>query len=73
MNITADTTDEEIMAASSQGYAVRYAKTAARFRKELIEKYGEEKGSKIRYAEAFEVGEYGSPLTEELKQKLFPF
>lgn len=73
MNITADTTDEEIMAASSQGYAVRYAKTAARFRKELIEKYGEEKGGKIRYAEAFEVGEYGSPLTEELKQKLFPF
>ena len=73
MNITADTTDEEIEAASSQGYAVRYAKTAARFRKELIEKYGAEKGGKIRYAEAFEVGEYGSPLTEELKQKLFPF
>ena len=73
MNITADTTDEEVMAASSQGYAVRYAKTAARFRRELIEKYGEEKGSKIRYAEAFEVCEYGAPLTEELKQKLFPF
>lgn len=73
MKITDDTTDEEIMSASSQGYAVRFAKIAARFRKELIEKYGEEKGSKIRYAEAFEVGEYGSPLTEELKQKLFPF
>ena len=73
MNITADTTDEEVMAASSQGYAVRFAKTAARFRRELIEKYGEEKGSKIRYAESFEVCEYGAPLTEELKQKLFPF
>ena len=52
---------------------VRYAKTAARFRKELIEKYGEEKGSKVRFAEAFEISEYGSPLTDELKPKLFPF
>ena len=73
MNITADTTDEEIMAASSQGYAVRYAKTAARFRKELIEKYGEEKGRKIRYAEAYEVCEYGEPLTDELKNQWFDF
>ena len=72
MNITADTTDEEVMA-HTRGYAVRYAKTAARFRKELIEKYGQEKGSKVRYAEAFEVSEYGTPLTEELKEKFFPF
>lgn len=72
MNITADTTDEEVMAAK-KGYAVRYAKVAARFRKELIEKYGQEKGSKIRYAEAFQVSEYGSPLTVELKEKLFNF
>lgn len=72
MNITADTTDEEVMAAN-RGYAVRYAKVAARFRKELIAKYGEEKGSKIRYAEAFEVSEYGGQLTPELKEKLFNF
>lgn len=72
MNITSDTADEEVMAANS-GYAVKFAKTAARFRAELIEKYGKEKGSKIRYAEAFEVCEYGAPLTEELKKKLFPF
>ena len=69
MDITENTTDEEIMSAS-RGYAVRFAKTAARFRKELIEKYGE-KGKKIRYAEAFEVCEYGHPLTAELKKKLF--
>ena len=72
MEITADTTDEEIMAAP-RGYAVLFAKTAARFRKELIQKYGAERGSKIRYAEAFEVCEYGAPLTEELKNKFFPF
>ena len=72
MKITADTTDEEIMA-QKFGYAVRFARTAARFRRELIEKYGEEKGSKVRYAEAFEVSEYGAPLDEEKKKLLFPF
>ncbi len=72
MNITEDTTDEEVMAAT-RGYAVRYAKTAARFRKELIEKYGKERGSKVRFAEAYQVCEYGSPLTEELKAAFFPF
>lgn len=60
-------TDEEVMALS-RGYAVRFAKTAARFRKELVEKYGEEKGSKIRYAEAFQVCEYGNPMTKELRE-----
>ena len=73
MDITDATTDEEIMAASSRKYAIRFAKTAARFRKELIENYGKEKGSKVRYAEAFELCPYGDPLTEEKKQLLFPF
>ena len=72
MNITSDTTDEEIMSAK-RGYAVRYAKTAARFREELIKRYGEDRGSKVRYAEAFEVCEYGGTLTEELKEKFFNF
>lgn len=69
MNITEDTTDEEIMAAG-RGYSVRYAKTAARFRKELIEQYGQERGSKIRYAEAYEVCEYGAPLAGAVKDMI---
>ena len=69
MEITADTTDEEIRAAK-RGYAVRFARTAARFRKELIEQYGPERGTKIRYAEAYEVCEYGEPLTEEMAKVL---
>lgn len=72
MEITQDTTDEEVMAAT-RGYSVRFAKTAARFRKQLVQRYGEERGSKIRYAEAFELCEYGNPLTKELEQALFPF
>lgn len=69
MEITADTSDEEILAAK-RGYAVRFARTAARFREELIEQYGPEKGAKIRYAEAYEECEYGEPLTEEMKELL---
>lgn len=69
MNITADTTDEEILAAG-RGYAILYAKPAARHRQRLIELYGKEKGSKIRYAEAYEISEYGSPMPEEMKQEL---
>ena len=51
--------------------AVRFAKTAARFRRELIEKYGEEKGRKIRFAEAFGLSEYGAQPTLELEKALF--
>ncbi|MBQ9084625.1 MAG: PIG-L family deacetylase [Clostridia bacterium] len=72
MEITDGTTDEEILAAN-QGYAVRFAKTAARFRERLIELYGEERGSKIRYAEAFELCEYGSQPTSEIEETLFRF
>lgn len=70
MDITADTTDEEIMAAG-RGWAVRFAKTAARLRQRLIEIYGQEKGSKIRYAEAFEVCEYGAQPAKEWADKVF--
>lgn len=44
---------------------------AAKYRARLIELYGKEKGGKIRYAEAFELCQYGrQPSIEEL-QKLF--
>lgn len=59
-------TDEEVLALP-RGYAVRFAKPAAKFRAELIEKYGTEQGAKIRYAEAFEVCEYGAMLNDEVK------
>jgi LmbE family N-acetylglucosaminyl deacetylase len=43
------------------------------YRDELIECYGEEQGRQVRYAEAFEICEYGrQPTTAELK-RLFPF
>jgi LmbE family N-acetylglucosaminyl deacetylase len=51
----------------------RFAATAARFRDKLKQWYGEEKGNTIKYAEAFEICEYGRrPKMEELR-RLFPF
>ena len=54
-------------------FARRVESTANKYRSKLIELYGPKKGKKVRYAEAFEVCEYGSqPSSDELK-KLFPF
>jgi len=46
---------------------------ADRYRDLLIKLYGEERGRRIQYAEAFEACEYGSPLTPEKIPVLFPF
>ncbi|WP_277305345.1 PIG-L deacetylase family protein [Spongiactinospora sp. TRM90649] len=46
---------------------------ADRFRAELITRYGAERGSAARYAEAYEVSEYGTPLSDEMAKTLFPF
>ena len=69
MDVIEYTTDQEVMA-ETRGYCVRFAKVAARFRKELMEQYGSERGSKIRYTEAYEVREYGAPLTGAVKEML---
>lgn len=49
------------------------AGVADRFRTHLVERYGEERGRAIEFAEAFEASEYGSPLTDENVERLFPF
>jgi LmbE family N-acetylglucosaminyl deacetylase len=51
----------------------RFAQTADRFREALSTWYGPDRAREIRYAEAFELCEYGrQPTREELRQ-LFPF
>ena len=68
MDINKWYSDEEIMSMYvSRG--VRFARPAARFRNKLIEEYGEEKGSKVRFAEAFQVCEYGSPMTDDVRKE----
>ncbi len=55
------------------GFAERNAGLAQRFQAKLTEFYGADKAGSVKYAEAFEVCEYGRrPNLQELK-KLFPF
>jgi len=54
-------------------FAGRNESSADKYRAKLIELYGQEKGKEVKYAEAFELCEYGrQPTAGELKQ-LFPF
>ena len=50
----------------------REAVPAVKYRSELIERYGAEKGTEILFAEAYAVCEYGSPLTKENESEYFP-
>jgi N-acetylglucosamine malate deacetylase 1 len=55
------------------GFAKRNENLAQRFRAKLTDFYGADKAGGVKYAEAFEVCEYGRrPNLQELK-KLFPF
>ena len=67
---TDETTDADVLATKG-GYEARFARSASRHRQALINRYGEEKGKKIRYAEVFQLCEYGKQPDEELVNKLF--
>lgn len=56
-----------------EAFRRRFAATANRFREALARWYGEERARAIRYAEAFEICEYGRRPTEEELRQLFPF
>jgi len=49
-----------------------YKEIANKYREKLVELYGE-KGKVIKYAEAFEISEYGKQIEKEEIFKLFPF
>jgi LmbE family N-acetylglucosaminyl deacetylase len=51
----------------------RYGSVAQKYRKQLVSLLGDEKGKAVRYAEAFQVCEYGSQPDKDQLMKLFPF
>ncbi len=57
----------------SATYAPTFAAVAERYRSQLIGVYGTTRGEHVQHAEAFETCEYGAPLTQELRRRLFPF
>ena len=56
-----------------QRFYGRFAGTANKFRDELGKWYGQSGAKNIKYAEAFEICEYGRRPSEEEIRKLFPF
>ena len=54
-------------------FASHFAATADRFRPRLAEWYGTDRAAGIKYAEAFEICEYGRQPTQEEIRQLFPF
>ena len=55
------------------GESRKRSSSAAPYRSKLIELYGEEKGSAIRYSEAFQDSGYGTRLTKDNMKIYFPF
>lgn len=51
----------------------RFANVADKYREKLVELYGEKKGKQVKYAEAFELCEYGRQPSKKDLLKLFPF
>lgn len=49
------------------------ADIAEKYNSQLAERYGNAKGSAFRYAEAYELSEYGGRLTKEMIPQYFPF
>jgi len=54
-------------------YVRRAEAIANKYRAKLIELYGRGKGKKVKYAEAFELCEYGRRASADDLKKLFPF
>jgi LmbE family N-acetylglucosaminyl deacetylase len=54
-------------------WARRDADVANQSREALLKWYGPEKGKAVKYAESFEICEYGRRVTPEQIKKLFPF
>ena len=58
---------------ATDSWQKRQGRIADRYREALIAWYGEEAGKAVKYAEAFEVCEYGRQPNREELRKLFPF
>lgn len=66
--------DEKLLFANLIGRQCEYREAipAVKYRQKLVDRYGEEKGNKTLFAEAFAVCEYGSPMTKENEQEYLP-
>ena len=54
-------------------FSRRFQSTADKYRDQVIAYYGEDRGAKVKHAEAFEICEYGNMPDAEMLKRLFPF
>jgi hypothetical protein len=54
-------------------FQARIRPLADRYRDRVVQTYGVEAGHRVEFIEAFEVSEYGSPLDNAARGRLFPF
>jgi N-acetylglucosamine malate deacetylase 1 len=57
----------------AEQYRARFELPARSYREKLVERYGSGRGQAFRFAEAFEVSEYGAQPDEKTIRRLFPF
>jgi LmbE family N-acetylglucosaminyl deacetylase len=66
------TADREREAYLLEGVKKRGMSVAQQYRARLIELYGKERGEKVQYAEAFQLGQYGRQASLDELKKMFP-
>jgi len=64
--------DKEREAYLLEGVKKRNIGVAQQYRARLIELYGKERGEKVQYAEAFQLGQYGRQASIDELKKMFP-
>ena len=50
----------------------RSAAVADQYRAQLVARYGQERGSKVKYAEAFQLNQYGRQVKADALSEMFP-
>jgi hypothetical protein len=64
--------DAERAAHILAGHQRRSAAVADQYRAKLIELYGQERGSRVKYAEAFQLNQYGRQVPVDQLKQMFP-
>jgi hypothetical protein len=64
--------DTERKAFLLEGVKQRSADLANQYRDRLVALYGETRGRKVQYAEAFQLGQYGRQVPLEELKRMFP-
>jgi N-acetylglucosamine malate deacetylase 1 len=69
-NVPEDETERKMLILESHKRSS--AAVADRYREMLVQQYGQERGSKVQYAEAFRINQYGRQVSVDQLKQMFP-